>query len=79
MAEEVVGIYGDFIKPEQSLLEPAEFIAHDLREPIDLGRQFDLVESLEVAEHLPDGCAETFIDLLVAHGNRILFSAAVPG
>ena len=33
---------------------------------------------LEVAEHLPHAKAELFVDNLVAHGDVILFSAAVP-
>jgi hypothetical protein len=37
------------------------------------------VVSLEVAEHLPESSADTFIESLVAHGDVILFSAAVPG
>lgn len=78
-AEDVVGIDGDFINLAHLLIEPSEFHAHDLREPVDLGRKFDLVQSLEVAEHLPAARAEAFVDMLVAHGDRILFSAAVPG
>jgi len=37
-----------------------------------------LVISLEVAEHLPASTAGTFVETLVAHGDIILFSAAVP-
>jgi hypothetical protein len=34
---------------------------------------------MEVAEHLPEDRAETFVDDLVRHGSLVLFSAAVPG
>jgi hypothetical protein len=34
--------------------------------------------SLEVAEHLPPGVAQTFVDALVRHGSVVLFSAAIP-
>jgi len=54
------------------------FRAHDLSTPLDLKKSFDLVQSLEVAEHLPEGKAELFVDNLIRHGDVILFSAAVP-
>ncbi|BDB66357.1 hypothetical protein Hc94105_0545 [Helicobacter cinaedi] len=40
--------------------------------------QFDLVQSLEVAEHLPNEAAREFIALLTSLGNIVLFSAAIP-
>ena len=44
-----------------------------------LGRTFDLVQTLEVAEHLDEASADTFVDSLARHGDTILFSAAIPG
>ena len=43
-----------------------------------MDREFDLVPSLEVAEHLPKPCAEEFVDSLTRLGSSILFSAAIP-
>lgn len=74
-----VGVDGDYVSRERLLIPPGEFRAHDLARPIDLGASFDLVQSLEVAEHLPPEAAGTFVDTLVAHGRVILFSAAPPG
>ncbi len=54
------------------------FNAMDLCKPVDLGRKFDLAISVEVAEHLPESAAETFVETLCRHSNRILFSAAIP-
>jgi cyclopropane fatty-acyl-phospholipid synthase-like methyltransferase len=54
-------------------------IRHDLTTPLDLGRAFDLVISLETAEHLPEDAADTYVRSIVRHGNSVLFSAAVPG
>lgn len=51
----------------------------DLGVPIDLQRRFDLVYSLEVAEHIHPKSADTFVDTLVRHGDRVLISAARPG
>ena len=76
--EDIWGLDGQWV--DRRLLEiPGErFIAHDLRTPLSLDRRFDLVVSLEVAEHLPEECARTFIDSLAALGPVILFSAAIP-
>ena len=60
------------------MIDPRHVLRHDLSLPLDLGRRFDLVISLEVAEHLPAAAAEVFVDSLVRHGDMILFSAAIP-
>lgn len=54
-------------------------IAHDLTTPLDLGRSYDLVISLETAEHLPESAADTLVTSIVRHAGSVLFSAAVPG
>lgn len=51
---------------------------HDLTTSLKSDRLFDLVMSLEVAEHLDAKYAETFVDSLTNFGPVILFSAAVP-
>jgi hypothetical protein len=65
---------------EQEMLEiPRDrFLPFDLKKPFRLDQQFDLVLSLEIAEHLPGECAETFIDSLTRLGPVIVFSAAIP-
>ena len=75
---DVLGIDGDWV--DRSLLQiPAEqFVAHDLARPYESSRQYDLVMSLEVAEHLDKDTADAFLDLLTSLGSVILFSAAVP-
>src|SRR6266852_8889948 len=75
----VVGVDGPYVDPSQLLIDATAFHAADLAEPIDLGRRFDLVQSLEVAEHLSASRARRFVDTLTAHGSCVLFSAAVPG
>jgi hypothetical protein len=45
---------------------------------VSLGRRFDLVVSLEVAEHLDASAADGFVASLVRHGDVVLFSAAIP-
>jgi SAM-dependent methyltransferase len=78
-AREVLGIDGDYIEREGLLIPGDCFRAHDLRQEFDLGRRFDLVQSLEVAEHLPKSAAAAFVGSLIRHGDLVLFSAAAPG
>jgi hypothetical protein len=47
--------------------------------PLRLGRRFELVQSVEVAEDLPPPAAGEFIASLVRHLGHVLFSAASPG
>ncbi|WP_310469025.1 methyltransferase domain-containing protein [Sphingomonas sp.] len=75
---DVVAVDGDYVRRDQLAIPAEQFIAHDLATPLDLKRRFDLVQSLEVAEHLPHAKAEQFVANLVDHGDVVLFSAAVP-
>jgi SAM-dependent methyltransferase len=73
-----LGIDGDYVDARMLEISAAHFHPHDLRTPLNFGRQFDLVVSLEVAEHLPPDRADVFIDTLTSLGPIVLFSAAVP-
>lgn len=55
-----------------------KFIPADLSKPYRTNRKYDLVVSLEVAEHLSAAAADTYVETLVALGDVILFSAAIP-
>jgi len=75
---ELLGLDGDWV-PRDGLEIPTEYFQpHDLCKMSDLGRKFDLVISLEVAEHLSCDHANKFVDTLVGLGPLVLFSAAVP-
>ena len=74
----VVAVDGDYVRPDQLAIPKKTFRAHDLATPLDLKQRFDLVQSLEVAEHLPNAKADLFVENLVRHGDVILYSAAVP-
>jgi SAM-dependent methyltransferase len=75
---DVVGVDGDYVSSDQLLID--QFVPHDLTTPLNLGRKFDLVTSLEVAEHLDASVAAMFVKSLCDHATEtILFSAAVPG
>ncbi|NNM78229.1 hypothetical protein HJG53_15155 [Sphingomonas sp. ID1715] len=75
---DVLAVDGDYVTRDRLAIPAERFRPHDLLQPLDLGRRFDLVQSLEVAEHLPASRAEAFVDSLSRHGDVILFSAAVP-
>ena len=51
----------------------------NLNKPIDCGRRFDVVWSYEVAEHIHEQYADTYLDTLARHGDTIVVSAAHPG
>jgi tetratricopeptide (TPR) repeat protein len=76
---DAVGVDGDYVPRDQLCIPADRFINHDLSTPLDLGRRFDLVTCLEVAEHLPEQDAQTIVDSLCQHADVIAFSAAVPG
>jgi hypothetical protein len=73
------GVDGPYVRQESLLIPSHDFTAVDLSRKFDLGRRYDLVSSLEVAEHLPRSSSEAFISSLVAHSDLVLFSAATPG
>jgi SAM-dependent methyltransferase len=73
-----LGVDGDFINRRELVISPEKFWPHDLQKPLYLDREFDLVVSLEVAEHLPESCADTFVETLTRLGSVILFGAAIP-
>src|SRR6266508_5182591 len=72
--DDIVGIDGDYVPTDELHISPARFRAHDLTQPLCLGRSFDLVVSLEVAEHLPPESATGFVDSLCGLGPVVLFS-----
>lgn len=76
---DVVGVDGDYVDRSMLLVDAASFRPVDITRPFDFDRQFDLVQCLEVAEHVPPGASATLVDNLVRHGKQVLFSAAVPG
>lgn len=76
--ENILGIDGDWVDPKMLEIPTDRFLALNLSQPLPIKQQFDLVVSLEVAEHLPCECAKVFVESLVKLGPVILFSAAVP-
>ena len=79
--KEVLGLDGNWVNFDllYKHIDKHEFRCIDLEKPITLEKKFDLVISLEVAEHINELYADTFVKSLVDAGEIILFSAAIPG
>lgn len=77
--DQVALVEGDYI--EESLLEVDKkcYIPYNLEKSLKIDRKYDLVISLEVAEHLSKTRAKTFCEDLTKIGDIILFSAAAKG
>ncbi|TDK43320.1 class I SAM-dependent methyltransferase [Algoriphagus formosus] len=78
---DVLGVDGDYVDRRllYRYLSNDEFFSHDLSEPLDLRKKFDLGICLEVAEHLPESASDTIVETLIRNTDVILFSAAIPG
>ena len=74
-----VGVDGDYVTESSLLVPPSTFVPRDIVHDFDLGERFDLVQCLEVGEHIPTNASRALVQNLVRHGNVVLFSAAVPG
>ncbi len=76
---QVKGVEGDWILGSlDQRLNPWLQIA-DLTNDLTFDTRFDLAICLEVAEHLDEKYADTFISNLVKASDLIFFSAAIPG
>ncbi|MDR2971147.1 MAG: class I SAM-dependent methyltransferase [Bacteroidales bacterium] len=78
---EILGIDGEWCKKDLlfKYIQKSEFKCVNLENPIYLEKTYDLVVSLEVAEHLSETSADIFVQSLTNAGKVILFSAAFPG
>jgi SAM-dependent methyltransferase len=75
-----IGVDGSHVDHSQLNIPIEKFVSQDLSAQWSLKRKFDLVLSLEVAEHLPEESADLFVETLVNHASEnIIFSAAIPG
>ncbi|WP_339811899.1 class I SAM-dependent methyltransferase [uncultured Imperialibacter sp.] len=75
---DISGVDSPYIDGIDLLVDREKIIKKDLGKPFDLGKRFDLVISLEVAEHLPKESEDAFIENIVRHADTVVFSAALP-
>jgi hypothetical protein len=73
-----IGVDSAYTDKSKLAIPEDRFIPFDLNHRFELDREFDLVISLEVAEHLSVDAAEIFVDTLTSLGPLVLFSAAIP-
>lgn len=78
-ARDLLGLDGPYVQVDRLAVPPAAFRSLNVTQCFDLGRRWDLVQCLEVAEHIPPSTSSCLVENLVRHGDRVLFSAAVPG
>lgn len=67
---------------DQLVTDDKHFKVADLRQPLDLGRTFELVSCIEVVEHLEEQFEGVICDTLARHvasGGRLVLTAAKPG
>lgn len=76
---EYLGLDGAYVNQNALAIPQTHFRIVDLTDSWRVERRFDLVQSLEVAEHLPADCGPDFVKRLCAHSDVVLFSAAQPG
>jgi hypothetical protein len=75
---EIRGIEGSWLDPSKLQVEAKFLQIVDLEQSFDLGRRFDLVICLEVAEHVSASAADHLVVSLTRHAPVVLFSAAIP-
>jgi 2-polyprenyl-3-methyl-5-hydroxy-6-metoxy-1,4-benzoquinol methylase len=75
---EIFGVDGIQVERSELMIEESEFLKYDLTKKLELNKKYDMAISLEVAEHLPESAADTFVESLTSHTSTILFSAAIP-
>lgn len=76
--QDLLGVDLECIDKKLLQIPEEQFLPFDLREPLKLNRQFDLVICLEVAGYLQSELAEMFINCMTELGPAILFSAPIP-
>jgi hypothetical protein len=77
--DDIFGLEGPYITSDMLKVPPGNVRFQDLKSDFNINRKFDLVMSMEVAEHLPESFAEHFISSLTQLSDVILFSAAIKG
>ena len=76
--ETVLGVDGAYVDRSRLAISTDEFVAADLEQPVPVRDRFDLAISLETAEHLTPGRAESFVADLCRLAPVVFFSAAIP-
>jgi SAM-dependent methyltransferase len=74
------GVDGAYIKQNELVIPPHDFFVADLNEQFNFQYKYDIVQTLDVAEHLRPENSDAFISSLDCHcAKAIIFGAAPPG
>ena len=76
--QDIFGIDGTYVDTTTLHIDSHYFQHYDLETPYVGVKKFDMAISLEVAEHLIESSADTFIKSVTGLSDLILFSAAIP-
>ena len=76
---DVLGVDGPWVDRAALQIPDELFHVADLREPLELGRRFDLALCLEVAHLLEPGLAPRLVETLVGLADVVVFGAGIPG
>jgi len=76
---EVYGIDGSQYAVENPIDPSIDIDQHDLTEPLEIGREADVVFCLEVLEHLPKEAAQTAVNSISNAAPIAIITAAPPG
>jgi SAM-dependent methyltransferase len=75
---DLAGLDGAYVDRSMLQIPHEQFMAVDFTQPFRIERTFDVALSLEVAEHLPETSAVSFVESLTRLAPVVLFSAAIP-
>lgn len=76
-AQEILGLEGDYIRKNETVIPQERILAADLAEyAYDWKKHFSAAFTIEVAEHLPEASADRFCRALVNASDVVVFSAA---
>jgi SAM-dependent methyltransferase len=75
----LLGLEGEWVRYVAKDVDELDITFCDLEAPLKVPQRFDLALCMEVAEHLTEGRADSFVRDLCAMSDVILFGAAVPG
>lgn len=76
---EIKGVEGNPEAFKHAVVPTDYLVRHDLREPYNPKRSYDLALCFEVAEHLPEQYADVLVDTLTEASDTIVMTAATPG
>jgi len=76
---EIRGVEGNSDAIKHAIVSTEFLKLHDLRDPYQPERTYDLALCFEVAEHLPERYADVLVETLATSSNTVVMTAAPPG